>query len=134
MYVCVCVYVYICVCVFLCVCFVYICVCACMCVCVYVPLVQKPNYSVILPLTGDPNIVIVVTDGYSNVNSDKTSTEARALEDSGSRIIVVAVGRNINRKEINNIASDPDTENVVLLSNPDSLSLAANAVLDLLCD
>ena len=83
---------------------------------------------------GDPNVLIVVTDGYSNVDSDRTIPYARDVMRTGVRVMVVAMGTNINHQEINDMATDPDTENVFTLPDSESMSRTAGQVLDKLCD
>jgi len=53
------------------------------------------------------DIVILITDGKSNVNEDDTIPSANDLKNGGARILTIAVGMS-DYTEINQIASSPD--------------------------
>lgn len=53
------------------------------------------------------NIIILITDGQSNVNQEQTIPNARALRDSGAILYVVATGDTPNMPEITGVASSP---------------------------
>ena len=50
------------------------------------------------------NVVILLTDGYSNVNPMNTIPEAHLAKEQGIAIYVVAVGDNVDMKEVTEIA------------------------------
>lgn len=54
---------------------------------------------------GYPRVAVVVTDGRSNVNPSLTIPSAEALHEDGVTVFAVGVGRNINKDELNGIAS-----------------------------
>ncbi len=57
------------------------------------------------------NVVIVIADGESNVDPDKTAYEARMLKNQLTRLYVVAVQSvKFDETELKDIASDPDNE------------------------
>ncbi|XP_059165058.1 von Willebrand factor D and EGF domain-containing protein-like isoform X2 [Physella acuta] len=62
------------------------------------------------PAHGDrpnvPNIAVVITDGQSNTNRERTIPEAEAAKDQGIQIYAIGVGAGIT-EELNNIASKP---------------------------
>ncbi|XP_047125299.1 uncharacterized protein LOC100202174 isoform X1 [Hydra vulgaris] len=55
------------------------------------------------------DVLILMTDGPS---SDDVTEPSRALRDMGVKIIAVGIGNQIDRKQLNDIASDPDDEHV----------------------
>lgn len=65
-------------------------------------------------------LVIVITDGGSNIQSDQTVVQATLLKKYGTEVLVLPVGNYfgaLERKEINSIASYPPKENVFYLHN-----------------
>ncbi|KAK7478695.1 hypothetical protein BaRGS_00030080 [Batillaria attramentaria] len=65
-------------------------------------------------------IAVVVTDGRSS-NEAATLAEARRLRNMGVSVFAVGVG-NIDRDELNGIASDPDIDHVFVVGNANALS------------
>jgi hypothetical protein len=59
---------------------------------------------------GIPKVVVVITDGESNVNQKDTIPQANKLKDRGFSIISVGVGQGINLQELIAIASTPDDQ------------------------
>nr|KAG5693355.1 hypothetical protein BaRGS_017648 [Batillaria attramentaria] len=81
-----------------------------------------------------PNAVkmaIVITDGTS---SDETATldKARRLRNMGVSVFAVGVG-NIDRAELNAIASDPDSDHVFVVGNANALSGIKQSLQDKVC-
>ncbi|WAR12942.1 CO6A6-like protein, partial [Mya arenaria] len=74
-----------------------------------------------------PNIAIVVTDGQSN-NPTLTAAEAKAARDAGITILAIGVGHGVERSELNEIASDPDSTHVFTADSFSALS-SLNALL-----
>ncbi|CAH3183314.1 unnamed protein product [Porites evermanni] len=65
-------------------------------------------------------LVIVITDGGSNIQSDQTVVQATLLKKYGTEALVLPAGNYfgaLERKEINSIASYPPKENVFYLHN-----------------
>ena len=58
------------------------------------------------------NILIIVTDGNSNINPETTIPDAIDARTKGIHIIVVAVGTSLNLLELRGIASQPERQNV----------------------
>ena len=75
-------------------------------------------------------MVILVTDGYSNVNTGRTLPAAQALKSIGAVIYSVANGDGSQLSELNQIASSPDSEYVLQLGDIRSVS---QTLLDRLC-
>ena len=69
--------------------------------------------------SGVPEVAIVVTDGKSNVDTERTIPSARALHNSGVRIISVGVGTSINETEIKGISSPPQQKGRDYFTSPD---------------
>ena len=59
-----------------------------------------------------PNVALVVTDGISTRDAEKTIPEAKNARDAGIRIYSVGVTQEIDRHEVKKIASPPEIENV----------------------
>lgn len=53
---------------------------------------------------GVPDIAVLITDGYSNVNRGNTIPEAQRLKDNGAALYVVAIGNEVDMDEINAMA------------------------------
>ena len=79
------------------------------------------------------NVVVLATDGHSNVEALKTVQRAADLKDRGNIIYVVGIGSNVNREELDDVASDPSEENVVTVQSGEDLASAAENLLTLLC-
>lgn len=56
---------------------------------------------------GAINILIIITDGESNINEDRTIPEANLLKDSDTIIVAVGVTNDVNRYELQRMASSP---------------------------
>jgi len=85
---------------------------------------------------GVDNFVLITTDGNSNILPENTPGAAQRLR-SNARVMVAGVGRaeDINRGEINEIASDPDRDNTFFLApnqGPNTAAVAAS-ILDQIC-
>ena len=84
---------------------------------------------------GDPNVAIVITDGRSNIREDLTIPYAEDARSAGIEVIAVGIGHNgdVDRAEVNGIASDPDSEHAFVLTSENELETIANDILDTLC-
>jgi uncharacterized protein YegL len=67
------------------------------------------------------NVVIFVTDGNSNINSQYTIPTAIRLHQSGAVVLVLAVGTEIGWDEVNGIASPPTNRTVFLAPSTSTL-------------
>lgn len=59
---------------------------------------------------GVPNILIVMTDGKSG---DPVLQPAQKLRDSGVTVFSIGIGKQFVAKELNDMATDPDSEHVI---------------------
>jgi len=84
--------------------------------------------------SGVPNVAVVVSDGNSNVASDRTLSEAEEARRRGVEIFAVAVGQQSNAAEMAGIASDPDSEHLLSMRSKNEVTSTANSLLDLLCN
>lgn len=82
---------------------------------------------------GVPNRAVVITDGQSNVQQDRTLTEAAEARRSGVELFVVGVGEDVNVAELHGIASTPGSEHVLMMRSTSMSSAVANTLLDRLC-
>lgn len=84
---------------------------------------------------GDENVIIVITDGQSNVNEDRTIPSAERARSSGIKVIAIGIGENgrVDRGELNGIANDPDNQYAYVVSQESDVDNVSNNVLDILC-
>lgn len=59
---------------------------------------------------GVPNIAIVITDGKSK---DSIRAPAQQLRDSGCTVFSVGIGKNYNKEQLREMATDPDSQHVM---------------------
>lgn len=82
---------------------------------------------------GVDNRAVIITDGHSNIQESNTGREAQSARDDGIELFVVAVGRSPGLGEINDIASDPDSEHVYRVRDVSEVEQQAQSLLDALC-
>ena len=58
---------------------------------------------------GVPHMLLVLTDGQSQ---DSVTEPAQKLRDFGVTVFSIGIGTNYNKQDLNNMASDPDSEHV----------------------
>ena len=83
--------------------------------------------------SGVTDIVIVISDGYSNVNDDNTVREADLLKRDGINVYTVALGDSPHFSEMNDISSDPDSEYAYYVGSLNDIEDVASELLDNLC-
>ena len=76
-------------------------------------------------------MVILVSDGYSNVNAGLTLLASQALKSIGAIIYSVANGDGSQLSELTRIASSPDNQYLLQLGDIQSVS---QTLLDRLCN
>ena len=76
--------------------------------------------------TGVPNVVVLITDGKSNIDRQATLTEAQQARDAGIRLVTVALGADVDYAEINALATDPDSSNVFVMDDVTALQQPAH--------
>ena len=82
---------------------------------------------------GIQNVVILISDGYSNVNSIQTGPDADSLKGSGTLIYVIGIGSDIQMSELVRVASSPDSQYVIRMPSQADPSGTASVLLDRLC-
>jgi len=82
---------------------------------------------------GVRNVAIVISDGNSNVDSDRTIPEADVARQRRIELYAVAVGRRSNVAEMAGIASDPDSTHLLSMRSENELTSTATRLLDSLC-
>ncbi|KAK3083543.1 hypothetical protein FSP39_025167 [Pinctada imbricata] len=80
-----------------------------------------------------PNVVIIVTDGESNINNEQTIPEARQLKSTGVTMITVAVGFAQRTTELIGLTSKPINDNLVRVENYDALHNLKDKLVAPLC-
>ena len=78
---------------------------------------------------GVPNIALVITDGKSR---DDISDPAQKLRDSGVTVFSVGAGKNYDLKELQDMATDPDSQHV-FKGEFDALSTQVDSIVDMAC-
>ena len=78
------------------------------------------------------NIAIVVSDGQSNIRREDTIASAEQARNAGIRLMAVGLGSNVDRSEIEGIASSPGTNAFYLEDNAD-MSVTVDAILNQIC-
>ncbi len=63
-----------------------------------------------------PNVLIILTDGKSNVRAETMQEALRARKD-GIHIVAVGVGPSVEEEELRSIATDPDANNVFFVQD-----------------
>jgi Mg-chelatase subunit ChlD len=81
-----------------------------------------------------PNFAVVITDGESNVNDEKTIPEAIEARIDGIHVIAVVVGNGHQSLEIKGIASDPDEENILNVNRFSLLNTIETRLVQAVCD
>ena len=82
------------------------------------------------------NVAVILTDGYSNVNPINTIPEAKLAKEQGIAIYVVAVGDNVDMKEVTEIAGQvnaPSEYYVYPLEREDDTDKISDLLTDSLC-
>lgn len=79
------------------------------------------------------NVMVLVTDGQSNVEPEKTIPEAGFSRQDGIEVYVVGIGNDINPNEIDGIASDPKAKHEIFVYNPTQVNPSAGLLLNNLC-
>jgi len=84
---------------------------------------------------GDEDVMIVVTDGQSNVNEDDTVKMADEARKSGITVYAIGIGDKgkVGRGELNGIANKPVNQYAYVVDNEGDVDVVANKVLDMLC-
>ena len=82
---------------------------------------------------GADNVVIVMTDGRSNVNEADTIPSATALKNNNVRVISVGVGNAYDLQELNGMASSPESSNVFIVDSEAAIQSATSSIMDELC-
>lgn len=83
---------------------------------------------------GVPNYVVIVTDGYSNVNPEQTIPLANQLKTNGVTIYVIAVGDSPQMSEIVGMASTPSSQYVIALPTLGDIDTTATELLNRVCN
>lgn len=79
------------------------------------------------------NIIILVTDGYSNVNEQNTVINADQAKRRGIDLYSIAIGDAPNIRELSDISSDPDSEYLYQLRELSEVDSVASNLLGKLC-
>ena len=78
---------------------------------------------------GVPNIALVITDGKSK---DDVSAPSQDLRDSGVTVFSVGIGKNYDLKELQEMATNPDSQHT-FKAEFDALKYIVNTIVDTAC-
>lgn len=81
-----------------------------------------------------PNILIIITDGISTVNTEETIPEAVKTKVSGIHILLVGAEISSTDLELKALATDPDDKNIFTTPSFTDMSTLLPNVLDAICD
>ena len=99
--------------------------------------IRKMRNDIFTPSGGDrfgiPNIAILVSDGNSNVDEFNTIPEANRAKDQDIEIITVAIGENVNLIELEQVASEVDSDHIYRLERTEDIDEVARRLLDYVC-
>jgi len=85
--------------------------------------------------SGVPDVCVVISDGYSQVQESSSANAAANLKASGVKILTVGVGDSPNMVELNNLCTAPSSENafVAPVAGDADVTPTSNAILTKLC-
>ena len=81
---------------------------------------------------GVTNVLVLLTDGVFSSPSD-TAAQAETIRNLGYRIVTVGFGPEVNVTELNEVATDPDTNNVFLEADHPGTSALVLVISDEIC-
>ena len=82
---------------------------------------------------GVDNVLVLLSDGNSNVQTSQTLPQATAVKNANIRIISVGVGASVNAQELNSIASSPSNSNTFFTKTTADVDATADKILNLIC-
>lgn len=80
-----------------------------------------------------PNCIVIVTDGFSNVNQNRTIPDAKQLQSMGVTIYAIAVGVDPQLSELIGLASPPSSDYLIFLPTIGDIAGTADSLLEKLC-
>ena len=90
------------------------------------------------PANGDrpgvPNVAVIITDGVSNLNSERTIQEAMLTHSVGIHVFVIGIGLTGDTVELQALSTVPVEDNRFLLESFDELDEIKRAVFTQLCE
>lgn len=82
---------------------------------------------------GVRNVMVLVTDGYSNVDKERTIVNADRAKNDNIAIYTIAIGETPNNRELSAVSSNPDSEYLYRLRYLSEVEAVASTLLDSLC-
>lgn len=80
-----------------------------------------------------PNLIIMITDGQSNINHEETLPQAQMLKDSGVTILTVAIGFTTHTDELIGMTSKPVQENLFYVDRFSGLEDLHTKIVEPIC-
>ena len=81
-----------------------------------------------------PDMAIILSDGYSNINSEQTIPEAILAREAGIEIIVASIENDISNLELRGMASRPVENNLINIRRYSELPDIVNLITETTCD
>lgn len=84
---------------------------------------------------GDDNVMIVITDGKSNIQENQIIPESDEARGKDIKMIAIGIGKDedLDRQELIDIANKPDSLYAYVVNEESDVEIVSNKVLDQLC-
>ena len=99
----------------------------------YTNLFENPENGVRPKELGVPRVLVLLTDGKTSSGTDSIIRPSNLLREEGVNIFVIGIGQNINKNELDIIASDPDSDHVVLPESFDEINTLVENIQEASC-
>lgn len=84
--------------------------------------------------TNVPDLAVVITDGYSNINPEETIPEAILAREMGIEIVVASIENDVTNMELRGIASRPVDSNLINIRRYSELPSIVSTITQATCD
>ena len=99
----------------------------------YTKLFENPDNGVRPKELGVPRVLVLLTDGKTTSGTDSIIQPSNLLRNEGVNIFVIRIGPNINENELEIIASDPDSDHVILLKSFEEINTLVENIQEASC-
>ena len=99
----------------------------------YTKLFENPENGVRPKELGVPRVLVLLIDGKTTSGTDSIIQPSNLLRNEGVNIFVIRIGPNINENELEIIASDPDSDHVILLKSFEEINTLVENIQEASC-
>ena len=99
----------------------------------YTKLFENPENGVRPKELGVPRVLVLLTDGRTSSGTDSIIQPSNLLRNEGVNIFVIRIDPNINENELEIIASDPDSDHVILLKSFEEINTLVENIQEASC-